>query len=354
MLAMRPPKYTKDEVTQIPDGRIIPNHIWDPIQNDILGNPVLPYNTADMIHRRLGQELNDPSLLSRGIDDGIVKQIWGGSKDGIENALEGTQAGRLLGLANDFYTQKNAERKLVNPILTSAQSGGPEAIFNAAVNDAGASGSGTRFRELFANAGAEGRPTLVATLLDHMGKFDENLTTHTQDAKWSPSTFITNWGKLNPDAKNAVASQLGPEYAANLDALDKWNSDVIRGRSMYGNPSQTGSATAHIATATSAAVSAMNLLTGVGTGNHTQIVGGATGLGLVGGTLIGAKLTASLFTNPNFVRWLVSATKAPPNALPAVITQLAAIGRQTGNQDMIQAAQMMQSQQQGQNNGNTQ
>jgi hypothetical protein len=325
----------------LPDGRTVLRNEVEPVIRKIQQNPVLPYATADGFHRMLGQELNDPSLLSRGIDDGIVKQVWGGSKEGVATALEGTVAGHLRGLADDFYQQKNAERALINPILMSATSGGPEAIFNAARNAATTQGSGVKFRELMANAGEEGRPVLVATLLDHMGKFSEDATTTTQAVKWSPGTFLQNYGKLNGDAKTAIASQLGPEYAQNLDYLDKWYGNVLRSKSMYGTPSQTASAGAHATVASTAALSALDFLGGLGTGSHVNMAIGGAGLAGVAATVGGAKLTAKLFTNPDFVRWVVAGTKAPPSALPGMVAQLAALGQQKQDQSLQEAAQLI-------------
>jgi hypothetical protein len=171
-----------------------------------------------------------------------------------------------------------------------------------------------------------------------MGKFDSDTTTRTQDAMWSPNQFVRNWGTLNADAKTAISSQLGPQYTAALDQLDSFVSQQVKAKSITGNPSGTAQATAALKAVGAAGAGIWGLVTGAATGHLGPGVGIAAG---TGGLMLLANATARAMTNPHFVQWVANGLKAPPNALPAMVMQLAAVGAQTKDQDIIMLAQAM-------------
>ncbi len=348
LMIEHPPAVSADAVVTLPDGRNVLKSEAQPVLSAIQKNPVLPYTQARDVHTAIGDQLSDPSLVSQGLDAGAIKRLWGGSKQGLNDAIGGTPAGNLHSLADSLYEQQSERRDLLNPVLDGAKTGGPESIFQAAQQSARDTGSGTRFRELFSAAGEQGRPTMVATLLDHMGKFDSDTTTRTQDAMWSPMQFVRNWGTLNSDAKTAISSQLGPQYTSAMDQLDAFVAQQVKAKAITGNPSGTAQATAAITTVKSAGVGILTFLGGLATGHPLS---GAAGLAGVGLSLGAANAAARAMTNPHFVQWVANGLKAPPSALPAMIMQLAAVGQQTGDKDIQMLAQVM-GQQAGQN-GNT-
>jgi hypothetical protein len=340
LAVQKPPAVDAKDVVTLPDGRNVLRSEAQPVLDKIAQNPVLPYDQARDIHTTLGDQLSDPSLISQGLDAGAIKRVWGGSKQGLSAAIGDTPAGRLHSLADSLYEQQSERRDLLNPVLSKATTSGPEGIFKAAQQNAKDTGSGTVFREMFAGAGEQGKPVLVATLLDHMGKFDSDTSTRTQDALWSPTQFVRNWGTLNGDAKTAIASQLGPDYVNAVNQLDAFVAQQVKTKAVTGNPSGTAQATRALSTAGTALSGLWAMLNG-----HPMV--GASALAGVAGGLALSNAVARGMTNPHFVRWLVNAKDAPPNAIPGMIMQLAAVGAQTKDPDIQLLAQTLQAQTNG-------
>lgn len=346
LAVQKPPAIDAKDVVTLPDGRNVLRSEAQPVLDAVKANPKLPYDQARDVHTIIGDQLSDPSLVSQGLDAGVIKRLWGGSKQGLNNAIGGTPAGNLHSLADSLYEQQSARRDLLNPVLDVGRSGGVEKIFQAAQQTSKDTGSGSVFRELFSAAGEQGRPTLVATLLDHMGKFDSDTSTRTQDALWSPTQFVRNWGNLNADAKTAISSQLGPQYTAAMDQLDAFVAQQVKAKSITGNPSGTAQATQTLKVLGSAGAGIWGLVQGAVTGHMGAGVGVAA---TAGGTMAMANIAARAMTNPHFVQWVANGLKAPPQAMPAMIMQLAAVGAQTKDQDIQMLAQAMGEQL----NGNT-
>jgi len=145
---------------------------------------------------------------------------------------------------------------------------------------------------------------------------------------FSPQSFLTNWNKLSPQAKQ-VLFQADPETRGNLDQLAKVTSNLREGSKFLANPSGTSNALLH-GTAMLGALQAM------ATGNLHE-------LGAIGAGIGSANLGARLMTNPDFVKWLARNTTAPIGVLPAQIGYLDQLGQQKKDPDLTSAAQMLAS-----------
>lgn len=141
---------------------------------------------------------------------------------------------------------------------------------------------------------------------------------------FSMSTFLTNWAKVSPEAKQVLFARIGPKYNADMDAIARVASNVRDGSRVFANPSGTSQAAAQAGAVTAAATSML-----LGRLDVTAGVIGAAG---------GANLLGRLMTNPDAVRWLAQTTKVPPGAYPAMINQLA----RSSDPDLQEMARLLQ------------
>jgi hypothetical protein len=109
-----------------------------------------------------------------------------------------------------------------------------------------------------------------------------------------------------------------------MDQVAKVAANLREGSQVFRNPSGTGQATTQAAT-----------VGGLAGAIITGHLGAATGIGAGVG---GANLTSRLMRNPNFVRWLARSTKFPVGAYAGQVNALLQQGKQTSDEDLIQAA----------------
>ena len=140
--------------------------------------------------------------------------------------------------------------------------------------------------------------------------------------KFSSETFLTNWNKLTKEAKDVLFSGKGwsKEMIKDLDQLVSVSDIIRQSGKTFANPSGTADR-----------IVGQGLLLGGGataiTGNPAYIIGLLTAFG-------GANVTAKLFTNPSFVKWLASSTKIAANkGIDGVTESIGKLGTIMGSAD---------------------
>lgn len=343
--------WTKDQVFQLPDGRYVPKaDISELLDRAKTGNITLPYSAIDSYTRLLGQRMNDPSLVSEGLDQGAIKATRGAAATVRTDAIaDNPTASNLLQLANSHYAASERLRGIVNPMTDATKSGGYDAAFNRIWTEARANGSEDAFRTAISAVAESDRPMMAATMLDRMGRISDEQTTPLGNAKWSPMTFMTQWGRLNPEARQFIAGQLGPDYAQSMDQLSTWAARLQKEGSVYNNPSGTAAAfwsIAYLQRALQTAGAAMGAGVGAGAmeGNvHGGAIAGAVGAGAKIAWDVGAtRILAKAFTNPTFVKWLATGSTMPKAMAPQMVATLGAIAQRNNDPDLKDIAHMIQ------------
>ncbi len=156
---------------------------------------------------------------------------------------------------------------------------------------------------------------IQASFLHRLGQANPGAQNAAGDA-FSPNTFMTNWNKLKPEAKNALFS--GKRYAGLRADLDRL-ADVIGSMKDSLKMANTSN--------TAASMIAYNQMQSVILGTAGYFGGsqvGDQGLGGAAAGILAPKAAAKLLTNPAFVKWLASAP-VRENQISGKIGQLGAI-----------------------------
>jgi hypothetical protein len=192
------------------------------------------------------------------------------------------------------------------------RTGYDEQAYNLAMTSA--KDGGARLKILRKNMKPEEWDIVAGSVLGKIGM----ATPGAQDATgtmFSPSTFLTGWSKISPEAKQALWG--GTRYANLKPELDRLvritasQKDVQR----IANTSKTGTFGATFST----------IFGSIASG----VAGGpATGLGVAGAQVGGQYALAKLMTNKNFINWLADGAqmaKVSPGSLKSHMARLAVL-----------------------------
>jgi hypothetical protein len=282
------------------------------------GSPTLPYEAATKLRTAVGNSIDWGFSPSDPVTNGAVKLVHGALKGDIDTSASAIspEAGQAVTDARTLYAQNQERRDFLNGIID--KSGGPEAVYQAATNGTkqGATKIGGVMDEL-----DPGQQNLVrATVIDRLGKALPGQQNAAGDA-FNASTFLTNWNKLAPEAKDALfgASGTPKTLRAGLDSLADTMS-TIRNSTLFKNPSGTAEAAGH----------GYGLLALMGEGG-AALMGHPHALAGTVGAIAGNAVLSRALTNPRTVAWLAQSAKMPTYALPNAVNQLAKMG--TANND---------------------
>ena len=264
----------------------------------------LPYQAMKKLRTLVGKEMADSSIVSD-----VPRSKWTAlyaalSKDMGEAATEaGPQATAAYNRANNFTSSGMKRLETLDPIIGNRD---PEDIFKAAVS--GTQEGATTLRAVTRSLPADAQKTLAATVLKRMGI----ATPGKQDATgevFSTETFLTNWNKLHPDAKQALFSKYGSDFTNALDKIAKVAANRREGAKVFSNPSGTEAA--------------MTTRLGVGGVLYGLLSGHPMASAELAGGMAASHIGAKyLMTNPGFVKWLAKTTTMPAGAIPGQINAL--------------------------------
>jgi hypothetical protein len=269
------------------------------------GDQGIPFSTLRKIRTRLGQDLDRPDSTGYlpGAQDALRK-VWGAVRDDIRAAAEANGAKRELGL-HDRYVRFNREVNL--PTLDKIEKfNADEEAYKFAVGQMKEGGS--RLMTLRRNFRPQEWDEVASTVVDRLGRSGA-------DDEFSAARFLTQYGKMAPEARNALFS--GTRYEAVRPDLDRLVrvSEAIKKADSVKNYSNT-------------AKTLIYALGGAGfVGNLYE--GDTTGaVKTVAAAVVAPRVAAKLMTSPNFVRWAANAAsmvKDNPNSLTAHLGRLVAI-----------------------------
>lgn len=274
----------------------------------------IEFGALRQVRTMIGREMAEP-MLAQGasIQQQGLKRIYGALTEDLKAAATaaGPDAAKKLAIADRFTRawmntaaktmEKlhgfDADEKAFRFAMTSARDGGTVLA---------------RMRRHFA---PEEWDVVAGSVLGRMGR----ATPGAQDAAgevFSVSTFLTNWNRLSPEAKQALFG--GKRYAGLGPKLDMLTEAMgsLKGMERLTNTSNT----AHVLVGYATLSTLGAALGGLATGDTQGAVVGLTG------SVVAPRVAAKLITSPRFLDWLTTPV-TKPNAISAHIGRLAGIAR---------------------------
>jgi len=270
----------------------------------------LPYDAVAALKSKVGNMVDWGFAPANPMENGQLKDLWGSLAEAKTQAAMkvSPESAKAASDFNKLYAANQKTRDALNSVINA--NGGPEAVYQAATNATKA--GATKISQVMKALQPEQQNLVRATVLDKMGR-----ASGAQDSPFNPSTFLTNWTKIDPSAKDALFGASGSPKSLRdgLDSVTNTMSAIRQGTKLQ-NWSGTGEAAGHIA-GYAAALDGLREAIG---GNWHVAAGVASGM-------TANNLLSRALTNPNVINWFARATKAPVSALPNAVNQLAAMGR---------------------------
>ena len=281
------------------------------------GSGAMPYEAIKRIRSKIGEKLSDTSLTDP-VSKSEWKQLYGALSKDMENAVsDNPEAMGALKRANR-YTQEGHDKidNILNKIISNKI---PEDIYKSATSMSDIKSGATKIQTVMESLNEDEQNVVRAQFLKTLGLATPGAQTAEGDV-FSPHTFLTNWNKISPEAKNTLfpditkshsavmSDEIGAGTRKSLDKIAKATSNIKEGSKVFANASNTARAGGQLALVSGVAGAAAS-------GNYK------TALGLIGGAGA-ANLSARLMTNPRFVNWLAKATTKPGNLTPALLYSL--------------------------------
>lgn len=298
------------------------------MQNDVrnsvaaTGQASLPYQSIKDLRSMIGDKIADAGLAPD-VSTRQLKQLYGSLSEDMRNGLQGIspEAYAANNQAENFVRNGHDQIDKIERIV--GNNGGAEGVFKAAT--AGTGQGASTLNNVMSALQPDEQNVVASAIVRKLGQATDANQNAAGDV-FSPQTFLTNWNKLDPRAKN-VLFQANPDLKANLDQVANVASNIREGSKYLANPSGTSNALMH-GTAMLGAIQAL------ATGNLPEL--GAIGAGM--GT---ANIGARLMTNPDFVKWLARNATAPVGVLPAQVGYLSNLGAKNNDPDLTRAAQII-------------
>ncbi len=282
----------------------------------------LPYEALKKLRTLVGQELENPSLVSD-VPRSKWKTVYAALSKDLETAAGNSpQAKQAWNRANNYFNARMQRVELLDAAIDKA--GGPEKVFKALWS--GAADGDTTLRAVMQSIPKDAQRDLTAAFVRRLGRSNPSAQNDAGDA-FSAQTFLTNWNRLSPEAKKTLFDRHGPGFSANMDKIAKVASNLREGSSTFSNPSGTAAAGAQIAGLTS-------FVTSLATGNPGVAAGVA---GVSGAT----NLWARAMTNPRFVAWLANQTEKPVGAIPGQVAVLNNLAEKYNEPELAGVAELM-------------
>lgn len=300
------------------------------------------YDAMRQLRTAIGEKLTSFDLVSD-ISRADLKRLYGALSEDLASASSaaGPKAQAAMKRADSYY--KAGISRIDNVLEPLIKNRVPEMVMAAV--DRSVQKGGSTIRPIMRSLNEDERRIVAGSIIKRLGTSRPSQQGALGEG-FSFETFLTNWNKLDPRAKDAMFGW--PELKGmknDMDALARWTDRMRESSKAFANPSGTAGATAGTAAGW---IGTGMTAAGVLTGDARMLAFPAfMALGA-----LGANQAAKLMTNRNFVRWLATSTKVKPNGWGAHIGRLGAV---TGNADPAMEEAIMQfmtAMDQGSGNGN--
>jgi hypothetical protein len=272
------------------------------------------YETLRRIRTAVGNKLTNFDLVSD-VSRADWKRLYGSLSEDLKLAAQnaGPGATQAMNRADSYY--KAGIRRVDDVLEPLVKKRVPEMI-SAALNRSVEKG-GSTIRTVMRSLSPEERQVVSGSIIKNLGAARPGQQGAGGEA-FSFETFLTNWNKLDPKAKESLFDWPGMKgMKEDLEALARWSEGTRESSRAFANPSGTaGSAGAVIST-----LSVGSGVTGLATGSTEMLAFPA----VMAVSALGANAGARLMTSKPFVRWLAQSTKIKPSGWGAHIGRLAGV-----------------------------
>ena len=275
-------------------------------------NGLLPLQAIRSVRTALGKTIGKAvpgaiRVMKQGDErlPSIYKAVTADIGAAVSNASP--DAARLLRKADD-YTRYTAKENLA-VIDTISKRGLDSQVFDFAIF--GSAKGGQRIREVFKNLGRDERDAVSASVISQLG-YRGNAS---EGAEWSARTFLTNWQRLDKNAKQVLfGAPRFREVAKELNSLARL-AKVTAERGAADNVSRTGNMLT-----TSGQLLPLFAAGGLALGGQPEAAQTALGVGAT--TILAPRYAAKLMTSPKFLRWLKSTAQVANKGVNPLSVQL--------------------------------
>lgn len=294
------------------------------LEKDLAKNGgTLPYQAVKSIKGKIGNKISSFDLINP-VDKAQLKTIYGVLSEDIKIALKGnTKALNALTRANKYY--QSGLKRIDDYLLPIAKTADPDRIASLLINT-GKEGS-SRLNAIKKSLTTDQYNVFLSNVIDRMGRLQASQALAGDFVegigKFSSETFLTNYNKLSKTAKESLFSGKGwtKGMQKDFDQILNISNFIRQSGKTFRNPSGTADR-----------VIGQGILLGGGAGAFVANPAFAlVGLPLIIGS---ARATASLMTNPSFIKWLAQGIKIGQNkGVDGAIEHLGRLGVVMGNAD---------------------
>ena len=284
----------------------------------------IPFEAFRRIRTNIGRDLADPLLAgSTGAQNEAKKRIYGALTEDMSGVTRsvGPDAARALDVA-DRYTRAFMNTALQT--LDKFNKYDPDEKAFAHLMSAGHDNAMAlqRLRRQFT---PDEWNSVAGSVLRQIGLAKAGAQDATGEV-FSVSTFLTNWNKITPVAKEALFG--GPRYAPMAQALDDLV-HVVGSLKAVEKLTNTSNTARHLIAFGTIQTLGRALVRPVIGSTAGGLAAGATGMMLGGagailGEVVAPRVAARLITSPAFVKWLTTPV-TDPTGIPAHLGRLVAV-----------------------------
>ena len=275
-------------------------------------NGLLPLQAIRSVRTALGKTIGKPvpgaiRVMKQG--DERLPSIYKAVTDDIGASVSNASpnAARLLRKADD-YTRYTAKENLA-VIDTISKRGLDSQVFDFAIF--GSAKGGQRIREVFKNLGRDERDAVSASVISQLG-YRGNAS---EGAEWSARTFLTNWQRLDKNAKQVLfGAPRFREVAKELNSLARL-AKVTAERGAADNVSRSGAVL-------TTAGQIFPLLAAGGLAIYDQPEAAKSAFAIGASTILAPRYAAKLMTSPKFLRWIKSTAQVANKGVNPLSVQL--------------------------------
>jgi hypothetical protein len=274
----------------------------------------VPFSALKDLRTKIGKETQSNAIMGTP-EQADFKQLYGAMSQDMKNAVALADLNRgvlpaapgsattAFNRANAYYSRGMNKADELGPVANRST---PEGAYNAVAKSLEA--GPTTYQRVRNAVTPEARQQFVASIIDDMGKATPGKQGAEGDV-WSPATFLTNYNKLDPQARSELFKRLpgGKLHAENLAEIAKAADMVGQSSKVWANPSGTG-----------AALAARGTFGAIGIGAFFEPVTTA----VAAGGLVGANGVSRLLLSPIFVNWLAKAPKQDPAKMQSYVQRL--------------------------------
>jgi hypothetical protein len=282
----------------------------------------LPYEAVQKLRTMIGHELEGTSLLSD-VPRSKWAQVYKALTRDMEAAAVTPEQKQALSRANWYYKARIQRLELLDAVVR--RNGGPEKVYRSIMQ--GGNDGGTIIRTVMRSLPQDGKRALTAAVVRRMGLATPGRQSASGD-RFSVDSFLTNWSRVSPQAKNALFDAHGAEFRRDMDRIARVAETIKEGKGVLANPSGT----VRQATAFGYWMSLLG----------TLALGRFDTAGAFAAAGAGANISARAMTNPSFVRWLANSTVFPRGSVVAQIQSLRSIAQQKNDADLAEIADALE------------